>query len=217
MTDRRVEVPKPQRPAAAPPPEPAPARRLDIDVSGFGDANAATDVIDPEVRAALDRAAPTAPPEEGRDQTPAPAKPKRTRSRAKPKAKPAEDETPARRKRNVLLPHRLVPGLRDRATEDAVPHGEVVVDAFVNHIEAVRSELAADRGDEERRKKLGLPARRRRQPRLGEDELERRVQVGLYMPTQAIEVIDEAAGELGISWSYLVSMLLDRELAVGRS
>ena len=73
----------------------------------------------------------------------------------------------------------------------------------------------ADKGDEERRKKLGLPPRRRRQPRLGDDELERRVQVGLYMPTQAIEVIEQAAGEFGISWSYLVSLLLDRELARG--
>jgi len=32
------------------------------------------------------------------------------------------------------------------------------------------------------------------------------------MPTQASDVLQQAAGEFGISWSYLVSLLLDREL-----
>lgn len=214
MTDRRLDVPKPPRPAAVTPAEPEspPARRLDIDVSGFSDGNGSTDVIDPEVRAALAKASPEHA--ERPKERPADSKPKSSRPKKAAKAKPEEDDEPKlRRKRNALLPHRLVPALRDRAADDQVPHGEVVVDAFVNHIDAVRAELEADRGDEERRKKLGLPPRRRRQPRLGEDELERRVQVGLYMPTQAIEVIEQAAGQFGTSWSYLVSLLLDRELA----
>ncbi len=213
MSDRRVDVPKLRRPSGStvveeveqPP-------RLDLDISGFSDGNGSTDVIDPEVRAALTKASPDTTADRPKTE-PAVTKRKRRKTKSAESKADDKDETKLRRKRNVLLPHRLVPALRDRATDDQVPHGEVVVDAFVNHIDAVRTELTADKGDEERRRKLGLPPRRRRQPRLGDDELERRVQVGLYMPTKAIEVIEEAAGEFGISWSYLVSLLLDRELS----
>ena len=213
MTKRRLDLPKPQPPEVTHSDNNMP-RRLDIDVSGFGNSEGSTDVLDPEVRSALEKV-PAEPKSSSESSRPATKKPS-NRSPRRTAAKTAGAANMAiRRKRNALLPHRLVPALRDRAVEDSIPHGEVVVDAFVNHIDAVREELAADQGDSERRKKLGLPARRRRQPRLGDDELERRVQVGLYMPNQAISVIESAAGELGISWSYLVSLVLDRELIAG--
>ncbi len=204
MTDRTLGLPKPVPPS----PEETSTRKLALDVGGFAETP------------------PSAPPAEESQDAPGvktpdvaetkreTARPRTRKSRTKPKIAAKEqagDEV--RRKRNALLPHRLVPDLRDRAHDDGVPHGEVVIDAFVNHIDAVRVEMTADRGDAERRKKLGLPARRRRQPRVGEDEVERRVQVGLYMSQQAISVIEEASDEFGISWSFLVSLLLDRELA----
>jgi hypothetical protein len=203
MSNRILGVPKPV------PPEPgqAPARKLKLDVGGFAEPEAA--------------AATAAPPSEEVQPKPAKAaaqarkaEPRRQQSPSKPKpaARAASSPAEIRRKRNALLPHRLVPHLRDRAHEDGVPHGEVVIDAFVNHIDEIRADMAADRRDAERRAKLGLPPRRRRQPRVDDDEVERRVQVGLYMPERAISVIEEAAEEFGISWSYLVSLLLDREL-----
>lgn len=204
MTDRKLGVPKPVPPS----PEEVSARRLELDVGGFAATGPTTIDVDKPVAAPSSEAQKTTKSKaEG-----AGARNKTARSRAKSRAK-AEPELEIRRKRNVLLPHRLVPHLRDRAQADGVPHGEIVIDAFVNHIDSIRAEMAADRGDAERRKKLGLPARRRRQPRVGDDEVERRVQVGLYMSQRAISVIEEAAGEFDISWSFLVSLLLDRELA----
>jgi len=204
MTDRKLGVPKP----VPPEPEEVSARKLELDVGGFAalqPSSGTTEKLSPVIAAEPPRKP------EARDKK-STTKPRRTQSKPKTAAKGSVAKE-IRRKRNALLPHRLVPDLRDRAHEDGVPHGEIVIDAFVNHIDAIRAELAADKGDAERRKKLGLPVRRRRQPRVGEDEVERRVQVGLYMSQQAISVIEEAADEFGISWSYLVSLLLDRELA----
>lgn len=204
MTDRRLGVPKPVPPSL----EGVSAKKLELDVAGFAASQpAATTVERPSE--VVPTETPRAPATKGHETKP---KARKTQSKAKAATK-ADTDNEIRRKRNALLPHRLVPDLRDRARDDGVPHGEIVIDAFVNHIEAIRAELTADRGDAERRKKLGLPARRRRQPRVGEDEVERRVQVGLYMSQQAISVIEEAADEFGISWSYLVTLLLDRELA----
>ncbi len=206
MTDRKLGVPKPVPPS----PEEVSTRKLNLDIGGFAAAQPTAPSADSSPPA------PAAKTTEATDTKRESARPKTRKSQSKTETAAKEragDEI--RRKRNALLPHRLVPDLRDRAHDDGVPHGEIVIDAFVNHIDAVRSEMTADRGDAERRKKLGLPARRRRQPRVGEDEVERRVQVGLYMSQQAISVIEEAADEFGISWSYLVTLLLDRELSTG--
>ncbi len=124
---------------------------------------------------------------------------------------PQPPEPHGKRKATVQLPNRLVDPLRGRATEQGVVLGEVIVSAYVNHIRTVEAELAAP--DDDPRVELGLPPQPRERRRRPADLRERPTQVGLYLPQTAYEVLDRTATELGVSRSYLVTMLLDLELS----
>ncbi len=124
---------------------------------------------------------------------------------------PGSSKATAKRKATVQLPNRLIGPLRARASEQGVVLGEVIVSAYVTHIDQVESELTAV--DDEARVELGLPPVPRSRRRRPDDLGERPTQVGLYLPQSAYEVLDRTADELGVSRSYLVTKLLDLEFA----
>lgn len=124
-----------------------------------------------------------------------------------------EDATSPRRKTTVLLPHRLIDGVRQAAERQDCILAEVIIQAYVAHGEVVRQELV-DTEAAKRRKELGLPPPPPPQPP-SRARGEERGQLQISISAQALEVLDEAADALGISRSHLIEELLERHLEGG--
>ncbi len=170
------------------------------------------DSLEAELAARMSAA--TEPPTDtNQDQTPAPATP--------PTPKPKKRQTTSRRdpneqaspmtKATVQLPAVLAERLRESKKGSRRSAADVVVTAYLNQLDAVRTKFAPTE-DDQRRLELGLPPlATATQP--GTDPSQHRTQVGLYISRRALEELNDAAEELSLSRSELVGELLTHEFA----
>ena len=125
-------------------------------------------------------------------------------------SKAKRDSTPMT-KSTVQLPTTLAEKLSSAKKGSGRSTADVVVTAYLDHIDAVRAEFAPTE-DDQRRLELGL----RPLAAVTEPESEpggHRTQVGLYISVRALEELDAAAVDLSMSRSKLVERLLALEFA----
>lgn len=148
---------------------------------------------------------PPARPQPEEPEAPSDVQPKRARGggrAAKPKVEqPKADQPKVRVTANV--PAAVARQAKERAAHEELYLTDLLLSAYANHHEAVRSDVDA------RVVALpGLPPRARRHRRSVADP----TQFVLYVSRQELDVLDDLAQALGISRSELVTRLLEAEL-----
>lgn len=186
---RQIGVPRPERPDT----DQAPAQR-DRPSTGPDPSSRSSDAPNVDV----DVAGFTADPE------PVP-----------PDSAPANDvgTPPQRRKTTVVLPYRLVTAVRETAEQQDCILAEVIISAYAEEIQDLPDRLA-DTEAANRRKDLGLPPPPPPRPP-SVTAGEQRGHLPIWISTDALQVLDEAADRFGISRSHLVEELLERYLNGG--
>ena len=175
----------------------APASRP-LDLTGFSDGDSADPARDVEER--------------GTERQSTATKPKTATRRArKPAAARARNvSTVEKSKTTVQIPNYLVDPVRNWTKATGRTNADAVLTAYLNQMDPVRERFVAT-AEDEGRAELGLPPLASTGLSVTDAAEHRRVQVGLFIQSGALEKLDASAEELSLTRSQLVTELLSLE------
>ena len=110
----------------------------------------------------------------------------------------------------MQIPNYLVDPVRNWTTATGRTNADAVLTAYLNQMDPVRERFAAT-AEDEGRAELGLPPLASTGPSVTDAAEHRRVQVGLFIQSGALEKLDASAEELSLTRSQLVTELLSLE------